>query len=860
MRLNPLYPSDNPMEKLLYCFGGGDTGGADDGDTGDTGVSASVAAGGRGWGPSRGEGDNDQSSNDSQDRRVDSRGNTTNFNIDRSQPSVTADVNGVTRTVYGTQSNLDKAVAGGDINPVANVQNNYTPGTDAAVSAFNAAVGQQAPAAAGPALADTDIFSPTNITGDVFQTPYQQSIMTPQQRMESAYIDSAVRNFRTDQPIGLADRSVIGMMTPMEAAQNSYLNDISIGVDTSPLFDANNPPSAIDPSKPMVSIRGATPAEQITAEARAAANQLFGEDRTRPTTEEVAAANARFGPTGMQPTTPEVDAYNQAINQQIADQLGISSYSPATYNPNAVPGPLSQVSTGPITQQDYDNLAAGRGVMQGGIASVNQMVDQALREVELETGVPASQLSGIMATDAQQRATANRDQMAAEMAADQRLTGASGAATELLGGYDRAMAEQRAVANRDQMAAEMAAVQGPMDNVFQEQPEDYSIYGQQDYLMSDLYVSPEQRAIADAVGQRGPSGRQAFGDLVRADAELGFPRGRGPNIQSLRDAQQKDSIARSVMDLQQAPVQEPLQAATLTEAERMSQQAADAGQPMSAAQGPSPEDVAVGEQLMAEGQRTLAEVNDPIFGAPDKYTGEVVPGMGASIDRAIDDFVGQRIGRTQEMGPEGQVTTENFGLRGDLVSQATPYLSGYSPTEQNMMEEGYLAERNIDIPFMPVASDIANTLINPEYMVTDAIRKGASPIYSQDGTQIIGARSEDGSVVYSETPFGDIYSGFTGDLDPNMKAAYDERRAIEDEERARSGDGGGAPILPPIAEKPPEDVTPEEYRGRDVVKPYQYQARGPLSYSYTGLPSLAPTRLRPSYQAPKRFSPLFPVS
>ena len=186
----------------------------------------------------------------------------------------------------------------------------------------------------------------------------------------------------------------------------------------------------------MVSIRGATPAEQITAEARAAANQLFGEDRTRPTADQLAAANARFA----SPTTPEVDAYNQAINQQIADQLGISSYSPATYNPNAAPGPLSQISTGLITQQDYDNLAAGRGVMQGGIASVNQMVDQALREVELETGVPASQLSGVMASGAQQRATANRDQMAAEMAADQRLTGASGAATDILSGYDDAMA------------------------------------------------------------------------------------------------------------------------------------------------------------------------------------------------------------------------------------------------------------------------------------------------------------------------------------------------------------------------------------------------------------------------------------
>ena len=176
------------------------------------------------------------------------------------------------------------------------------------------------------------------------------------------------------------------------------------------------------------------------------------------------------------------------------------------------------------------------------------------------------------------------------------------------------------------------------------------------------------------------------------------------------------------------------------------------------------------------------------------------------------------------------------------------------------MEEGYLAERNVDIPFMPVASDIINTFVNPEYMVTDAIRKGASPIYSQDGTQIIGARSEDGSVVYSESPIGDIFSGFKGELDPNMQAAYDERRRIENEQRANTGgDGGEPPILPPIEEAPAE-APPEEYQGRDVVKPYQYQPRGPLTYAYTGLPSLAPTRLRPSYTARKTFSPLFPVS
>ena len=134
------------LEPHIYCFGGGGGGGegsgsdgySDLGDTGDTGVSESVAAGGQGWGPDNGS--NDQSSNDDQDRRVQSNGSTTNVNIDRSQPSVVADVNGTQRTVYGTQENLDAAVASGDLSPVGNVQDNYTPGTREAAEAYSAVI------------------------------------------------------------------------------------------------------------------------------------------------------------------------------------------------------------------------------------------------------------------------------------------------------------------------------------------------------------------------------------------------------------------------------------------------------------------------------------------------------------------------------------------------------------------------------------------------------------------------------------------------------------------------------------------------------------------------------------------------
>jgi len=264
------------------------------------------------------------------------------------------------------------------------------------------------------------------------------------------------------------------------------------------------------------------------------------------------------------------------------------------------------------------------------------------------------------------------------------------------------------------------------------------------------------------------------------------------------------------------------------------------------------------EQEVAQGLGTGTAALGPVT---DKYAGEVVPGMGESIDRAISDFAGQRIGRTQEIDDEGNVTTEDFGLRGDLVSKPTPFLSGYDPAQQNIMEEGYLAERRIDLPFSPFAEGILNAVVNPIAMVTDAIRnKGAIPIYSKDGTQIIGAKSPDGSVVYSETPFSDILSGITGDLDPNMQESYSDMHSMQAEARSRDSNNEDEYTKRQQEElREPEPEPEPDYAGRNIIQTPNYQARGPVSYAYTGLPSLAPQKLKPTYVAKGQYSPLFPM-
>jgi hypothetical protein len=508
----------------------------------------------------------------------------------------------------------------------------------------------------------------------------------------------------------------------------------------------------------------------------------------------------------MQPTTTEVDAYNQATNQQYeADILGATSYKDSLYNAFNQGLPFSQAVNADVagrisldpgvydTQRmaDVYGINLPQQVAPTGIAGVNQMVDQAMREVELETGVPTSQLSGIMASGAQQRAVANRDQMAAEMAAD------------------RAMAEQRALTNRDQMLADMTADQAtPVDVSRFTDPLTGGV-SDTPTLMSDIMDYYDERGgyaqIMNTLGD----------DAYRSRAEDGS---LTPGVDYEREDSRENVPGRAALnDIDRAVAEE--------EAFRASQ----AGQ--------SPTYTGVGALDYAS-----QPASDP---------------LGESIDRAISDFAGYREGQTRTQTPDG-VVVDDFMLTRDLVSQAPEYGAAYSPLEQLRMQEGTRTVPAVNVPDIDVfgmtiptsiPGRIISDLVTPGSAVDRALQAGARPIYDDQG-RIEGAIDKNG-VVYNVSPY-DLESSDA------MRAAQAEQAARQVAE-SQGGDGGAPPILPPIEEIPAE-ATPEEYQGRDVVKPYQYTPRGPLTYAYTGLPSLAPTRLRPSRQTPKTFSPLFPVS
>jgi hypothetical protein len=254
--------------------------------------------------------------------------------------------------------------------------------------------------------------------------------------------------------------------------------------------------------------------------------------------------------------------------------------------------------------------------------------------------------------------------------------------------------------------------------------------------------------------------------------------------------------------------------------------------------------------------------------------GEVVPGFGASIDRAIGDFMGETYGGITEQLPDGTISKELFTDLGDFVSQPTDFLSAYNPVAQQRMQEGYLADYGLEIPNIELGGQkipmfmlgaAANAIANPEYTMTQALRQGAAPVYGtlpgQEGS-ILGATSPSGDIVYSNAPIGDSLAalkgtfGFGPGLDPNMEAAYARQRELDDAERARndSNDQAAPPALTlpdPVTEECPEGYTRDGsgicvYVGQPRVGVTPYTPMAPVEFSYTGLPSLAPRTLRPT--------------
>ena len=229
---------------------------------------------------------------------------------------------------------------------------------------------------------------------------------------------------------------------------------------------------------------------------------------------------------------------------------------------------------------------------------------------------------------------------------------------------------------------------------------------------------------------------------------------------------------------------------------------------------------------------------------------EVVPDPSSSLPRSIRSR-GVTYG-DEDFLPGGVVDQRLEGIAAARAAAAK------SPLAQSPDLSG-IKIGDVNIPLGPagmlakgigaVGTEIYNTFANPTAKalanLEDPNRYGA--VYGNDGSLLGSVNRETGAVQPTEG------NAFNPELEPYYAEA---RRRQEEDREERGGTGNQAPVAavqPTMTAAP----APVPQASPMTVPAYQYQPRPPVQYSYTGIPTLAPVMLKPTFTAPERFSPLF---
>jgi hypothetical protein len=122
--------------------------------------------------------------------------------------------------------------------------------------------------------------------------------------------------------------------------------------------------------------------------------------------------------------------------------------------------------------------------------------------------------------------------------------------------------------------------------------------------------------------------------------------------------------------------------------------------------------------------------------------------------------------------------------------------------------------------------------------------------------------------IYVGTPQGYDQLVDQGNLDPGSTEYVGDPNAPEPEsEQQGGGDSTTMPteVAPVAPQTCPDGYTYNaesdscEYVGQNIVQTAQYTPTQAPAYNYTGIPSLAPVALKPTFQARGQYSPLFPM-
>ena len=231
----------------------------------------------------------------------------------------------------------------------------------------------------------------------------------------------------------------------------------------------------------------------------------------------------------------------------------------------------------------------------------------------------------------------------------------------------------------------------------------------------------------------------------------------------------------------------------------------------------------------------------------------------AGVDDFTPDFLpsamtGPREARSQVYNVAGPsaMTMQGVGAAGP----SEPYLSEDVINEIKKQAQEPPREEGLGALLSPggIIQNFVGDLTNRNAAFAREVTRPSNVFQRNDQGDITGVYNPKSNAVFTPESVG-IFD-FKGQEEAAGDLYKIQRQRQEEDRESRGGDD---PIIPPLIPEDPlaQDQTPEPVVGQNVITGANYQPREPVQFAYTGLPTLAPVSLQPTFQAQQQFTPTF---
>lgn len=227
---------------------------------------------------------------------------------------------------------------------------------------------------------------------------------------------------------------------------------------------------------------------------------------------------------------------------------------------------------------------------------------------------------------------------------------------------------------------------------------------------------------------------------------------------------------------------------------------------------------------------------------------QVVEGARSQVYNVASDFDGGDVGDFSEFLPP-DVQDKERERQGEIrkaVEEGRP-----------IPGEAEIGLRNLLQP-LGLARTIIEDFSNRDQEFARQANLAGNQLQTNDQGQITGVYNPQENIVYTPSSVG-LFN-----IKGQEEAAGDlyklQRQRRNEDREARNQENDSTSIIPPLI---PESAVAEPQQpdvGQNVITEANYQPRDSVQYAYTGLPTLAPVSLQPSFRSPQQFSPAYGLS